>query len=435
MKKIIFSMMFLSFLCYYSCQNDTISEEIDSFESDGSNSSELSNQEISNLLNHYFQRLQKNEPTTRSMGIPVIKTLKKDRHTNALITKAGDSEQQEFTICNVDFQGDGFAIVLADKRLPLVLAYSPRGNYSQIKDSENPMLTKYVEDIPSSVGNILSQIHYLYPTYPNADNKYNNFPYPRISDDIYQWTDDKGCFNDVAYLEETTLWGQDDPYNKYLPFKSDSTDKQLVGCVAIALTNVMSYFKYPETYNWKIMTAVQNVKYNDFAPRGAADTIALFLKEVTTILNTQFKDSVSIATPNDCMRALAHYNYSYHKTQPYHIDSVGKSVKEKKPVITFGQSKYGNTGHAFVIRGYWEIKVTPEMREKGGPNNYLYGDGISLGVTWGNSGGWGDGWYLVQWDDLNISDLGLGRYDPSKNVYVNDYSVNLSVITNIKPQK
>lgn len=93
-------------------------------------------------------------------------------------------------------------------------------------------------------------------------------------------------------------------------------------------------------------------------------------------------------------------------------------------VIAFGQSATGS-GHSFVLSGYWKFTVPPTIPD-------LH-DGTNLGVNWGTAGGWGDGWYLVEYWDIKITDLGLAKIDPYAGLPGRDYSNNLKIVTNIHP--
>lgn len=420
----------LSFLAFCSCQNDALTDDPVQPAEQPETTYELSNEEVTDLLSGYFQSLQGSNPATRGSK-PEITSLSKVRYDNPVTTRSGNTENNGFTICTVDINNggkEGFAIVVADKRLPVVLAYSPNGKFSELKEKGSENLQKYVADVPDDVKAILAEPRYLQGGFTDPDNKFASFPYPNDRDEIYATSLSNGIWEDVALLKQSVLWGQRSPYNDSLPINPTTGKPYPAGCTNVALSQIMAYHKYPKKYNWNLMASLVNIEDNPFAPKGMADTIASFMRELTAITKTTFKEATDAASNNipDFIAALNTLGYEHSPAINYEAEAIRHSLRGHLSVIAFGQTETGS-GHAFVISGYWKFEVPPTLPE--------FQSGTNLGVNWGTAGGWGDGWYLVEYGDRKITDLGLAKIDPYTGKPGKDYSNNLKIIVNIFPKR
>lgn len=326
---------------------------------------------------------------------------------------------------------DGFAIVVADKRMPVVLAYSPNGKFSSLKEKGSENLQAYVENIPANVKAALAQPRYLQGDFTDLNNRWKAFPYINNRDEIYSASLIDGSWEDVALLRESVLWGQGSPYNKLMPLNEITGEPMPVGCVNIALSQIMAYYRYPANYNWALMTQLVNIENNPFATPAMEEAICTFLKDLAVLTRTTFNypnHSSGVTIPN-CCNALDSLHYSYSTAIAYHLDSIRSSLKEKKFVIAFGQTDTGR-GHSVTVSGYWKFTLPESMKNKDKQ------DGVNLGINWGTAGGWGDGWYLVEHGDWGIDILGFTPYNPSTGGNAGpNYNQNVSIVTNIAPQK
>lgn len=374
MKRYFIYIAALLLLAFCNCQNDMLTDESVLPTEQPETMYELRNNEIADLLSGYFESLQNNSPATRS-NKPEITKLNKVRYNNPIVTRSGKTENNGFTICTVDINyggKEGFAIVVADKRLPVVLAYSPNGKFSELKEKGSENLQKYVSNIPNDIKAVFAE-----PRRPV--NLSTGKPYP-------------------------------------------------VGCTNVALSQIMAYHKYPTKYNWNLMASLVNIENNPFAPKGMSDTIASFIRELTTITKTTFKEATDAASNNipDFIEALNTLGFAHSPAINYDADAIRHSLRGKYSVIAFGQSATGS-GHAFVISGYWKFEVPPIMPD--------LQNGTNLGINWGTAGGWGDGWHLVEYGDIKVTDLGLAKIDPYTGMPGKDYSNNLRIVVDIYPKR
>lgn len=431
MKRCIIYFLVLSLLGFYSCQNDAISD--DPVAPKEKIKYELTNDEVVSLLSGYLNVVQKGTPATRGSST-VVTHVNKVRYDNPVLTRSGNVEDNGFTICTVDLKNgdkDGFAIVVADKRMPVVLAYSPNGKYADLKEKGGENLQAYVENIPNDVKAVLAQPRYLQGNLTDLNNRWEAFPYINDRDEIYSGSMMDGSWVDVALLKESVLWGQGYPYNKLMPLNEITGEPMPVGCVNIALSQIMAYYKYPTNYNWNLMTQLVNIEDNPFATPAMEEAICTFLKDLSILTQTTFdypNNSSGVTIPN-CCSALDSLNYSYSPGTAYNLDSIRSSLKAKKFVIAFGKTDAGR-GHAVTVSGYWRFTLPESMK------NEIKQDGVNLGINWGTAGGWGDGWYLVEHGDWGIDLLGLRKYDPYTGGYdPTNYNQDISIVTNIAPKR
>ena len=150
----------------------------------------------------------------------------------------------------------------------------------------------------------------------------------------------------------TTKWHQNSPYNDSIP------NNYVVGCVPLAVAQIMRYHEYPTYFNWSNMP-------NSTSSHTAAAPIASFLKDVNVACNTTNGPSGSGSTIQKALTAL--HNYGYTSAE---IDStcdeaiIRNEIENHRPVFLRGQSGYWNAvGHAWVCSG---IEKT------------VYGNGIVL---------------------------------------------------------
>lgn len=187
-----------------------------------------------------------------------------------------------------------------------------------------------------------------------------------------------------------TTWGQSAPYNQYCPMRANSDGEQencSVGCVALALGQIMKYHNYPETgkgyksyqpfglsdsisadfentqYHWSLMrnSYVRLGSYKSYTEE-EADAVATLLFHAGVSVGTIYAISGSSAfayanIPRDMVenfryaeegiRYLSRDDYSKEEW----MELIFNELSNGRPVFYAGNSPtYG--GHAFVLDGY-----------------------------------------------------------------------------------
>ena len=163
-----------------------------------------------------------------------------------------------------------------------------------------------------------------------------------------------------------TSWGQDIPYNYYVP------NNYPVGCVAVAVGQIMKFHEHPKTFNWSIMPDICINSYNNMT--AGEHEVALILSDIGLKVGMNYRASGSSASSSHALNALVnHYQYSnIAKLDKYNYNAVVNEIKTKNHPIyvdgcgtmyswrwwLFGWWTYREYDdcHAFIIDGYQEIE-------------------------------------------------------------------------------
>lgn len=184
--------------------------------------------------------------------------------------------------------------------------------------------------------------------------------------------------NHVDPLIETK-WQQKAPFNNDVQ-KDANGNPYLVGCVAITMTQIMRYYKYPakgkgsntysmngETltadfsaspYQWdKMLPIYEKGKYTD----EEAKAVSELMRQVGISVNMDYKPNFSSSYTKSAQNALINnfgynpnmnrYTRNYYSEQEW-MDMVYKELSEQRPIYYSGNDSKGGNGHAFVIDGY-----------------------------------------------------------------------------------
>ncbi len=176
-----------------------------------------------------------------------------------------------------------------------------------------------------------------------------------------------------------TKWQQEAPFNNDVQ-KDDKGKPYLVGCVAITMTQIMRYYKYPtvgkgsnsysmngETlsadfsaspYQWdKMLPIYEKGKYTD----EEAKAVSELMRQVGISVNMDYKPGFSSSYTMSAQNALINnfgynpnmnrYTRNYYSEQEW-MDMVYKELSEQRPIYYSGNDSKWENGHAFVIDGY-----------------------------------------------------------------------------------
>lgn len=223
-----------------------------------------------------------------------------------------------------------------------------------------------------------------------------------------------------------TKWRQEAPFNNDVQ-KDANGNPYLVGCVAITMSQIMRYYKYPtkgigsntysmngktltadfsaSPYQWdKMLPIYEKGKYTD----EEAKAVSELMRQVGISVNMDYKPNFSSSYTKSAQNALINnfgynpnmnrYTRNYYSEQEW-MDMVYKELSEQRPIYYSGNDSKGKNGHAFVIDGY-------------------DADG-KVHVNWG-WGGFEDGYF----------DIGI--LTPQGN---GDYSYKQDMITDIQPAR
>ena len=258
----------------------------------------------------------------------------------------------------------GFVIIAGDDAVTPVLGYTSTGSF----DAEN--LPDGLKDLLKSYERQIAAL---------GDNYQANQTATRAA-----FTGEK--------LLNTAKWNQNDPFNKYTPYKYP------VGCVATAGAIVMKHHGYPAkgtgshsyTWNGKTLTANFELGYDwanmpaeyDGTNDAAFDGVARLMSDLGVAVEMQYAEGGSGAYIGNLVTALQKY-YGYSKlSHLMAIEDVGAEawngrlrdeIDANRPVLYAASDANTGGGHAFVIDGYKDE---------------------SFSVNWG-WGGYYDGFYKI----------------------------------------
>lgn len=149
-----------------------------------------------------------------------------------------------------------------------------------------------------------------------------------------------------------TNWQQKNGFNQYVPNNSP------VGCVPVAMGQIMKYHEYPKNYPWDQMA-------NDYATPATAN----FLYNIGVNMGMEFKPDGSGANIDQALSAFKNkYGYTSAKKVEHSFASVHQELFAGRPVYMRGYDSSGflgmkRKGHAWVCDGllhqasYYEYQV------------------------------------------------------------------------------
>ena len=290
------------------------------------------------------------------------------------------AENERFYIYDRGTNG-GFVVVAGDDRLPQVLGYGDKGDFTT---TALPPAVQYW------MNELNRQIAYL----QSHDDASVHHPAKRAAA--------------VAPLM-TTVWDQSEPYNNLCPTYISSngdTLRAVTGCVATATAQIMNFHKWPDVgqgshsylcevnnttptelsadfsqsvYQWDLMLD----EYNEGSDEASCEAVAKLMSDVGISMDMNYGSS-SGAQESEAMLALQRYfkyspkcyllNRDYFTAQEWDQLLIDE-ISARRPILYCGYDLSTNGGgHAFVFDGF-------------NTDGYFH-------VNWG-WGGYYDGYYVA----------------------------------------
>jgi hypothetical protein len=280
-------------------------------------------------------------------------------------------------------QDKGFVIVSGDDAMPEILAYSDEGRFKWDELPENckAYLKAYEKETENS-----ANIHRL----PNVQKRI------KLKSTVQ--------FDDaVNPLIDPIAWSQSTPFNDKCPKDPTTGSISMAGCVAIAMSQVMAYHKWPtqskdtlisyttdtknikvsstfnHAYDWENILPVYEL-IGGHASRIQKKAVALLLADVGVTLHMDYTSKWAAANSSRIPTALhkvflydesARMVYRKDYTWNEWMSLIKTELSAQRPIVFRGSSKGG--GHAFVCDGYDEnglIHINWGWR--GSSNGYFY---------------------------------------------------------------
>ncbi|MEG2070721.1 MAG: C10 family peptidase, partial [Bacteroidales bacterium] len=269
-------------------------------------------------------------------------------------------ENNQLLLAILDYQDQGFIVLSADDAMMPVLAYSVENGLNM--DDLAPAVRYWLDIYKLQVQEVRK--NKIEPT-DEVVQAWKKLKSPLIN---------KGTVVVAPLI--SAQWNQSKYYNQYSPFDQNSPEgydgRVPVGCVAVAMSMIMYYYRYPET---GIGSKTNYTNYGDFYVNFGAteyhyeamlDDLTTYNSEVAklifhaaTSVDMNYAADGSGAYSVNVPDALAtHFNYSQniqqilrsHSSNADWISMLKTELNNRRPVYYSGSSEEG--GHAFVCDGY-----------------------------------------------------------------------------------
>lgn len=359
MRKILFVMF--AALAFVACEKDfqPTTEMVD-----------LENVVQSNKVS-LNQALVYAENSINGIGTSTRSTSRKVKSSEIFVAKPStrnvESEEVSFYLINYE-NNEGYAMVSTDSRTTPVYAYSDEGNLTPEDFENNPGLKIFLE---GAILNYEDEIANC-STYALGDG--DRLPIFEIPEELMAINDMVEIVevNRVYYFKGTRVnenikgpfvsvaWHQDFPYNQHF-------ENYYAGCGPVAVGQVMSYHKYPASYNnntynyhytydWDYITAIPTHNINHM--NDVALIISDLLEIIAKIADFDYGNNAAILTSKSgLMNALQAFGYQCQGYNSFDSSLVFANINNNNPVIIGGENQDEEYGHFWVIDGYSEVRT------------------------------------------------------------------------------
>ena len=376
-----------------------------------------------------------------------------------LSTKSDAEDAPLFYVIN--FADDkGFAIAGADRRVPPVVFIADEGSLNRGDTLKNPgliiMLSKIETEsrmllglpVEGANGRVWTAEEYR----PYMDLGLDRgIGYDPDSCDIY-WTLQQ-TYTPVG-TQVGCHWNQVRPFNAYCP--KINGDTTLVGCVPVAVGQIMYYhgkdYTYNNTYyNWNLMHLITSGSAPSQYPYSSAwYKVKKLLVDLgdSTNLAANYGVEGTFAEYNNCIRTFQHFGYqSGGSFNRYEYSTLASEIASGYPVISTGsRDKIIHTllgipvdtvrvGHAWVsdqtMNSLWRVWVVHKRTQELVYSTMVYRNMIHCNWGWG---GYHDGYCLEGiFDADNTYSPTTKTYDDSIIVSRRFYNQRLKMVSGIRP--
>ncbi len=384
-------------------------------------------------LKHALEAIDNgNTATTRSASPERRVASHYEYVANKMTRSANDGVEVRFHVINFE-DNQGFALVSADSRTTPVYAYSETGNIDIDDAIENSGFGDFMAAAEEFYMNEI-----IFPTLPDTidtgtptpitpvpENPILHLPVVEVDGVTYYLSaSDVLCTNPGGILVDVQ-WNQVWPYNYYCE-RNENADyecgyRDAAGCGPVAAGQIMSYFRYPETYNgvvfdWNLILSFpyyyEPYSFYERCSEEAKATSKL-LKEIGVCAETQYgvESGMPLDKTDDMFR-----NFGYLCDGPSNFTSerVKSSLDLYGPVYMVGGNSEGY--HAWVIDAYRQTKTISIYYHSYEPYSVAFTttsmDNVYYHCNWGWGPNGGNTWFLDVFDG---------------------YSNNKTIIYNIRP--
>ena len=294
----------------------------------------------------------------------------------------------------INYKGGGFMLLAADKRVNPVLAYSETSTFPMDNPEGFPEgLVDWMTDVKERVQTVrakqtplteelkaaweTSSIQVMLGPPPGGPNNPND-DIPRPGGNC------KDEYASAGPLTATT-WDQGKGYNNLVPktgCNKYDNGRAPVGCVAVAVAQIMKYHRFPNSYNWNAM------------PNGWATTeTAKLMRDVGSAVRMEYGCNGSSSNISKAIEGLRHFGYSAKRSE-YNPSLLIRELEAGRPVILKGGRSQGwiglyVDGHQWVCDGYKQVvKYTARC---------IPSYSLCFRMNWGWGGDYNDWYFYDDW--------------------------------------
>lgn len=216
-----------------------------------------------------------------------------------------------------------------------------------------------------------------------------------------------------------TKWHQGYPYNIMCPNNS------VVGCLPLALAQIMAYHKKPDsyqghTYHWEYMDQEQYTDENSLG----IDDVAHLCWQIGVETQTEYGLTISLTTSTYILHTLSLFGYnSAQMIYNYSESIVLNEILNNRPIAIGATERNLSVGHFWVIDGAY--RTLTSVRHMNLDTNQLCYETSNYYTYVHCNWGWGD---IV---DRNDGYYKSGVFNP-KNKNEEGYNSNFRIVYNIK---
>lgn len=277
------------------------------------------------------------------------------RFSNQSMTRSASNESDSIPLFLIRQNSGHSVLVSGDKRIPEILAFSDNqlsmektGTALDIFIERLPVfINKTIDDFESKYDSLLCSVQRK-NGYKTLRASSTGLPLSRLEEIVSPWT--------TVYSYASLLnveWGQDYPYNQTLDkiLCSGSLVFPPVGCVAVAIAQILSFHKYPPVLDGKNLNWVEMTKAPNANSLSAIyqTQIASLMKSVAEGVDMEFGCNGSGASITNAKAFLSQIGYNSDNIVEYNKDNVISSIQNSRPFYMEGSGPEGR--HAWVIDG------------------------------------------------------------------------------------
>lgn len=165
------------------------------------------------------------------------------------------------------------------------------------------------------------------------DDNFSNYPY----DDCLNHFERVGTFVNA-------MWDQESPYNDKVSEFVDGTNQRVrVGCVPVAIGQLLSYYKQYRNYNWNLLTATNKISANT----PAANEVSRLLMDIALEAKTKFDTETNLGNTleSNILPTLKLFDFTKaesHSERESFQNLIYEDVKNEHPVLVMGTGTNAN---------------------------------------------------------------------------------------------